>query len=164
MTLHGWPRYRDFEWQDTLRIRFNRNMRVDDFQGTDRIHIRRSIGAGSFGMVFEAYDQDRQAVVALKTLTNVGPEALYQFKQEFRALADISHPNLVGLFELGSDSDRAFFTMELIDGRPFSTWARNEAQPARPVVSSSRSDHTSGTELKGQAGINLSDSIYHHFR
>src|SRR5512140_1197843 len=97
-----------------------RNQRVVDFQGTDHIHIRRSIGSGSFGMVFEVFDEDRQAVVALKTLTNVGPEALYQFKQEFRALADISHPNLVGLFELGSDGDRAFFTMELVDGQPFS--------------------------------------------
>ncbi len=134
---------------------------MGDFQGTDRIHIRRSIGAGSFGMVFEAYDQDRQAVVALKTLTNVGPEALYQFKQEFRALADISHPNLVGLFELGSDGDRAFFTMELIDGLPFSIWARNEALSTHPLMSSSRSEHTSGTELKGQAENNFSDSISH---
>ena len=134
---------------------------MGEFQGTDRIHIRRSIGAGSFGMVFEAFDQDRQAMVALKTLTNVGPEALYQFKQEFRALADISHPNLVGLLELGSDGDRTFFTMELIDGRPFSSWARNEALSTRPGMSSNRGDHTSGTELKGQAGIAFSDSISH---
>ena len=112
-------------------------------------------------MVFEAYDQDRQALVALKTLTNVGPEALYQFKQEFRALADISHPNLVGLFELGSDGDRTFFTMELIEGKPFSAWARNEALPTPHVVSSDRIDHTSGMEMKGQAGINLSDSMSH---
>ena len=134
---------------------------MGDFQGTDRIHIRRSIGSGSFGMVFEVFDQDRQAVVALKTLTNVGPEALYQFKQEFRGLADISHPNLVGLFELGSDGDRTFFTMELIDGRPFSTWARNESLPARRALSDEPGDHTSGMELKGQAGINFSDSVSH---
>lgn len=131
---------------------------MENFSGTDRIHIRRSIGAGSFGMVFEAFDQDRQAVVALKTLTNVGPEALYQFKQEFRALADISHPNLVGLFELGSDGDRTFFTMELIDGLPFSTWARNEYLPAHPTFGS---DRTSGMDINGRAGINFPDSVSH---
>ncbi len=129
-----------------------------EFRGTDRIHIRRSIGSGSFGMVFEVFDQDRQALVALKTLTNVSAESLYQFKQEFRALADISHPNLVGLFELGSEADRAFFTMELIQGQPFSTWARCEAVPS---VNPAGLDRTSGIELKGRDGAQFSDSISH---
>ena len=70
-------------------------MTSEGFQGTDRLLIRRSIGSGSFGMVFEAFDHHRQGVVALKTLTHMGPEALLQFKREFRALADLSHPNLV---------------------------------------------------------------------
>ena len=134
---------------------------MGDFQGTDRIHIRRSIGAGSFGMVFEVFDQDRQALVALKTLTNVSPEALYQFKQEFRALADISHPNLVGLFELGSDGDRTFFTMELIDGLPFATWARNEFPPASPRQGGQPNDRTSGLEMNGRGANHFSDSGSH---
>ncbi|MBL0209328.1 MAG: AAA family ATPase [Holophagaceae bacterium] len=134
---------------------------MGDFQGTDRIHVRRSIGSGSFGMVFEVFDQDRQAVVALKTLTNVGPEALYQFKQEFRALADISHPNLVGLFELGSDGDRAYFTMELIDGLPFSAWVRNERPTGRGAFGGRREDRTSGMDEQGPAGIHFSDSASH---
>lgn len=134
---------------------------MGEFLGTDRIHIRRTIGSGSFGMVFEAFDQDRQALVALKTLTNVGPEALYQFKQEFRALADISHPNLVGLFELGSDGDRTFFTMELIDGLPFSTWARKESNTRRQSYGSDRIERTSGIDIKAQDCMNFSDSVSH---
>ena len=132
---------------------------MGEFTGTERIHVRRSIGSGSFGMVFEAFDQERQALVALKTLTNVGAEALYQFKQEFRTLADISHPNLVSLFELGSDGDHTFFTMELIDGQPFSTWARNEVAPLGQSFGSDRNDRTSGMDVKGQAGSNFSDSV-----
>ncbi|MBK8725692.1 MAG: AAA family ATPase [Holophagaceae bacterium] len=103
-------------------------MTTDGFQGTDRHLIRRSIGSGSFGMVFEAFDHDRQAVVALKMLTHMGPEALLQFKREFRTLADLSHPNLVGLFELFAEENRAYFTMELVDGTPFSAWVREEAK------------------------------------
>lgn len=103
-------------------------MNSEGFQGTDRLLIRRSIGSGSFGMVFEAFDHERQGVVALKTLTNMGPEALLQFKREFRALADLSHPNLVGLFELFAEESRAYFTMELVDGLPFAAWVREESR------------------------------------
>lgn len=103
-------------------------MTSEGFQGTDRLLIRRSIGSGSFGMVFEAFDHHRQGVVALKTLTHMGPEALLQFKREFRALADLSHPNLVGLFELFAEADRAYFTMELVDGQPFAAWVREESR------------------------------------
>lgn len=103
-------------------------MTSEGFQGTDRLLIRRSIGSGSFGMVFEAFDHHRQGVVALKMLTHMGPEALLQFKREFRALADLSHPNLVGLHELFAEADRAYFTMELVDGQPFAAWVREESR------------------------------------
>jgi predicted ATPase len=67
------------------------------------------------GVVFEALDRERNMRVALKLLPEIEPVALYLFKHEFRALAELSHPNLIPLYELISDGDRWFFTMEFLD-------------------------------------------------
>ncbi len=91
----------------------------DNFAGTDRFLVLRRIGAGGMGVVYEAHDQQRNERVALKTLPLVHAEALYYLKQEFRALSDFVHPNLVTLHELFAVDGQWFFTMELIRGVNF---------------------------------------------
>src|SRR5262249_23123374 len=54
--------------------------------GTERVVVRRQIGSGSFGAVYEAFDKERQERVALKVLHATDPSDLYRFKREFRAL------------------------------------------------------------------------------
>ncbi len=99
----------------------------DAFEGTDRFRVQRQLGAGSFGTVYEVFDRERGASVALKALKQADPAAIYRFKREFRALADVTHPNLVELYELMSDGTRWFFTMELVDGVPFLSHVRGGA-------------------------------------
>jgi hypothetical protein len=86
--------------------------------------------------VYEAVDRASGARVALKTLRLIEPDALLRLKEEFRALADIAHPNLVRLGELLCDEGTWFFTMELVLGQTFVAYVTGEARddPSHSVV------------------------------
>ncbi|HZE64796.1 MAG TPA: protein kinase [Pyrinomonadaceae bacterium] len=95
-----------------------------DFLGTERFHIRRRLGSGGMGVVYEAHDRETDKLVALKTLTRAEASHISRFKNEFRSLADVSHPNLVALYEFMVDGPYWFFTMELVKGVNFLEYVR----------------------------------------
>src|SRR5262249_32194739 len=99
----------------------------DHFKGTMRFEIRRRLGAGAFGTVYEASHRERNTIVGLKALREANADGLYRFKREFRTLAGVAHPNLVTLYELICDGEQWFFTMELIEGCNFVDYIRGES-------------------------------------
>jgi hypothetical protein len=89
---------------------------ASEFAGTSRYKVQRRLGAGAFGVVYEVEDALLGGSVALKVLHEPSGNALYRFKNEFRALADLKHENLVALHELTEHAGRWFFTMDLVQG------------------------------------------------
>jgi hypothetical protein len=123
-----------------------------ELTGTDRIELRRRLGSGASGVVYEAFDHERRSPVAVKWLSHVDADTIYRFKREFRSLAEISHPNLVQLFDLSSDGDRWFFTMELVRGAPLPEYLRPGAFPSVPGTTTPRAGGMPRA-LPGQTGV-----------
>jgi serine/threonine protein kinase len=96
------------------------------------------------GVVFEAFDRELGARVALKCLPSASPRAFFRFKQEFRSLQDLHHENLVRLGELVYESGQLFFTMELVEGCDIVSycWHDEAKASARAPVHSGSADAT----------------------
>jgi serine/threonine protein kinase len=78
------------------------------------------IGQGGMGMVFKAEDLALKRMVALKVLWASPldePRVAERFMREARCLARLSHPNLLHVYNVGSESDLRYFAMELLQGR-----------------------------------------------
>lgn len=84
----------------------------------------RELGRGGMGMVFEARHLQRGHHVALKSLPAVDGRSLHLFKQEFRRMAEINHPHLIGLHSLEEDHGHWYFTMDLVEGTDFLSFVR----------------------------------------
>ncbi len=103
----------------------------------DRFEVRSLLGAGAHGAVYEAWDTHHGCAVALKTLLDLGPDELVRFKREFRVVSRVGHPNLVTVHELFVGPERAYFTMELVEGTDFLSWVRNDDELDEPRLRAS---------------------------
>jgi serine/threonine-protein kinase len=92
-------------------------------RGTDLLlgpyRISDRLGEGGMGQVFKAYHTAMDRVVALKVIAKdrvSNPTAVARFNREVRAVAKLSHPNIVLAFEAGLDGATYFLAMEYVEG------------------------------------------------
>ncbi len=129
-----------------------KSRRTGEFRGTDRFAVRRRVGSGGMGVVYEAYDLEHDMRVAIKTILNADATALYRFKKEFRSLTDVSHPNLVKIHELVLSDEQCFYTMEFVDGVDFHRFVCPADPPSSDDPLSDTMETYVGLELTGLTG------------
>jgi serine/threonine-protein kinase len=81
--------------------------------------VRRLLGQGGMGMVYEAHQVSLNRPVALKLLRSgsfASESELLRFRNEAEAVAQLDHPHVVPIYEVGTHGDRHFFSMKLIAG------------------------------------------------
>lgn len=128
--------------------------------GLGAYRILRRLGFGGMGQVFAARREDGKEIVALKQIAIVDPTLLYRFKQEFRSLADLSHPNLVRLGELVVlPTGLAFYTMELVEGQNLVRWVRR-GTPAGMVPNVHRLCHAMRQLAAGVAHLHRGARVH----
>jgi hypothetical protein len=154
----------------------------------ERFDLRGRLGAGGMGTVYRAFDRRLGREVALKILRQASGRDLFRFKREFRALADIVHPNLAALHELHTTGDEWFFTMDLVEGVDFLAWVRRapaldgddeaadgvtadvpiraveptpaEIAPARPPVDFARLEDAFGQLVEGVLALHVAGKLH----
>jgi tetratricopeptide (TPR) repeat protein/tRNA A-37 threonylcarbamoyl transferase component Bud32 len=109
---------------------------VPDAPASARYSIEQLLGAGGMGAVYAAYDRELKRRVALKVLrpesrTGSADEAL---QREAQAMARLSHPNVVGVYDVGRLEDgRVFVAMELVEGTSLRKWL-SVPRPPREIL------------------------------
>src|ERR1700689_2623224 len=89
-----------------------------------RYQVTHLIARGGMAMVYRAEDPLLNRAVALKILypeLSEDPLFVERFRREAQAAANLSHPNIVPVFDWGEDSGTYFIVMEFIDGLALST-------------------------------------------
>ncbi|MEP6943961.1 MAG: serine/threonine-protein kinase, partial [Betaproteobacteria bacterium] len=105
-----------------------------------KYELRREIGRGAMGVVYEGYDPMIKRVVALKTIRSdqLGGEesatVIARFRREAQAAGRLSHPNIVPIYDFGEDGGVWYIAMEFVHGRELKEYFESNERFAIPDV------------------------------
>ena len=109
------------------------------------------------GVVYKARQSSLNRTVALKMILSgqwATPEARQRFRQEAEAAANLQHPNIVGIHEVGEHDGQQFFSMDFVDGRSLAELVREDRSPRNgPRPASNRSRRRCTTPISAASCI-----------
>jgi tetratricopeptide (TPR) repeat protein len=101
--------------------------RTDNKKALGRYVLLDQIGAGGMGVVYSAYDPELDRKVALKfvradAMGRSGAESLARLLREAKALAQLSHPNVIAIHDVGTATDQMYIAEEFVRGKDLAHW------------------------------------------
>src|SRR5436190_1407404 len=89
-----------------------------------RFTVVTELGSGGMGAVYAAHDPQLDRQVALKVLRDAsgGEEDRVRLMREGQAMARVTHPNVITVYEVGTEGDSVFLAQELLDGGTLKAW------------------------------------------
>jgi dipeptidyl aminopeptidase/acylaminoacyl peptidase len=104
-----------------------------------RFVVEARIGAGAMGSVYSAHDPELHRRVAIKILHAHGSAALAEshaarMRREAQAMARLSHPNVVAVYDVGTFRQRVFLAMEYVDGPTLRVWLERRKRSWQEVL------------------------------
>ena len=88
----------------------------------DTFRVERKLGEGGMGVVYLVYDIELERPVALKLQRKESEQSTLRMAREARAMARVSHPNVVPIHEVGQHQGQLFIAMEYIPGGTVRQW------------------------------------------
>lgn len=132
------PKGRDPAATITLHSHPPEPIELETGERVGRYVIEERLGRGGMGVVYRAYDPELERAVALKLLAfrskDRGVER-NRLMREGQALAQLSHPNIVTVYDVGAREEDVFIAMELVDGEPLSSWLTTSRRTLDEVLS-----------------------------
>ncbi len=113
------------------------------------------LGRGAMGVVYKARQRGLKRIVALKMIGaggHHGPADLARFRSEAVAVADLQHPNIVQIYEVGEDHGQPFFSLEYVEGDSLAKKISGTPRPPREAALLVRA-LADGMEYAHQRGI-----------
>lgn len=100
-----------------------------------RYVVTAQLGSGAMGVVYAAVDPKLDRKVAVKVLRYPDSRGPARMLREAQALAKLSHPNVIGVFDVGTVDDSVFMAMEFVDGEPLNVWLKSKPRTLQQIVS-----------------------------
>jgi eukaryotic-like serine/threonine-protein kinase len=103
-----------------------------------RYRLLQLVGRGGMGEVYAAHDPELDRRVAIKILrADARPDAVEaaRLAREAQAVAKLSHPNVVAIYDVGSSAGRMFLAMELVEGETLAEWLAHHTRTTREILS-----------------------------